>query len=190
MSIAGAAGVAGALSMGGTASAAVSTCALPEAKTAFAQFGDTSLYFLATGADFEGSLSWGHTGAAALVAGNEPFKLSAATDDQSLRLGPGGVVTMPKMCVTADTPHLRFVAKAVGAGPLEVEVKSFGPDGGAEGSSFTTVSPSDHAVWAPSREVGLRTDALLTGAVGSVIVKFRSQGDWQMDDVFVDPFAR
>ena len=86
--------------------------------------------------------------------------------------------------------HLRFVAKATGSGQLDVEVRFYGPDGKVTDSSSGSVSPSDHARWAPSRTVLLKVDKLAAGETGYVDVPFKSQGDWLLDDVFVDPLRR
>lgn len=190
MSIAGAAGIAGAMAMGGTASAAETSCDNPGSKLAFASFGDTSSYFLAPGGSFEGALTWGRSGSAAIVAGNEPFMLNAATDRQSVRLSAGASVTSPRMCITRDMPHLRFVAKANGGSPLEVSVRVYGGDGKLADAETSTVPALTHLSWAPSGNVSLLPDALNGATAGSAEVTFRTQGDWQVDDVFVDPYAR
>jgi hypothetical protein len=36
----------------------------------------------------------------------------------------------------------------------------------------------------------LKVDKLQPGQTGSVTVTFKSQGDWLLDDVFVDPLKR
>lgn len=193
MSVAGAAGAVGAMTLGGGIASATEACVSPVSKKAFAHFGDTASYFLAPGGAFEGPLTWAHNASAAIVAGNEPFMLNAPTDDQSLRLRPGGTVTTPLMCITPETPHLRFVAKALDSRPLNVRVRFYGrTDDDWEVTDVTrgSVSAAGHGQWAPSRNIDLMTHMLAPGTVGYVDVKFKSQGDWQIDDVFVDPFAR
>ena len=184
-----------------TAAAALGVAALPSAASAstcvpgptapvFAQFGDPAFYFLAPGGSFEGSLSWARSGSASVVSGNEPFMLAGRGDKQSLKLGYGGSVTTPKLCVTRDLPHLRFVAKAVGSGQLDVEVRLYGADGRVTNSSTGSVSPSAHLLWAPSRNVDRKVDQLMASETGYVDVRFKSQGDWLVDDVVVDPYRR
>jgi hypothetical protein len=124
------------------------------------------------------------------VAGNEPFFLSGLSDRRSLRLGAGGSVTTPKLCVSPELPHLRFVAKASGSGQLDVEVRVYGSNGKVVDSSSGSISPSKHVVWAPSRMVDLKSDNFAAGETGQVTVTFKSQGDWLVDDVFVDPYRR
>jgi hypothetical protein len=97
-------------------------------------------------------------------------------------------VRSPLLCVSRDTPHLRFVAKGR-EGQLDVEVRVY-RNGRVTDSSSGGVSTSDHRTWAPSRNVDLKVDSLRPGEVGAVTVSFRSQGDWLLDDVFVDPYRR
>lgn len=196
MRIAGAAGVAGAIAFGGaTASAAV--CPIPASTPAFAQWGDNNSYFLAPGGDFEGPLTWAHNWSASIVSGNNPFMLAGDDHSRSLRLRSGGSVTTPIMCITPETPHLRFVAKSLGSNRLNVRVRFYGITAGDDSDDWevTDISKgaiyaSDHGSWSPSDNIDLLTRNLAPGTVGYVDVRFKSQGDWMIDDVFVDPFAR
>ncbi len=168
---------------------ASAACPLPPTTQAFARFGDTSDYFLAPGGGFEGAPSWSRSGPAEQVAGNEPFMLAGADDTTSMRLPPSGRVTTPRFCVTADMPHLRFVARAGGGGRLDVVVRLF-DDGKVKETSSESVSPSEHPAWAPSRFVDLETEELEAGERRSADVTFRSEGGWRIDDVLIDPYKR
>jgi hypothetical protein len=134
-------------------------------------------------------LTWSRSGSVARVAGNEPFMLAGAGHSSSLRLRKGGSVTTPLVCVSRELPHLRFVAKASGSGQLDAEVRVY-ENGKVTDSSSGSVSPADHAMWAPSRILDLKVDRLQPGQTGSVTVTFRSQGDWLLDDVLIDPYRR
>jgi hypothetical protein len=155
---------------------------------AFAQFGDYADYFLAPGGDFEGPLSWAGTRTPTIVAGNEPFMLTGF-GVQSLHLGSGDTVTTPKLCVTRDLPHLRFVAKSYG-GQLDVEVRVYNSYGKVTDSSNGSVSESDHRSWRPSRPIELKTDKLRYNETGHVTITFKSSGSWLIDDVLIDPYRR
>jgi hypothetical protein len=168
-----------------------SGCEAPSTYQAFSRFGDQAWYYPAPGADFEQSLSWSSRGSTAIVNETDPFNLSGSSDVSSLHLRKDAVVRTPKLCVTSDMPHMRFVAKAArGSGQLDVEIRLYAPDGSVTDSSSGSVSPSDHAGWDPSRAVQLKTDALDPGETGYVDVVFRSQGDWLVDDVLIDPYRR
>ena len=85
-------------------------------------------------------------------------------------------------------PHLRFVAKSRGSGQLDVTVRT--QYRGSSDSSGGSIAPDSHRVWAPSRYVELKTDQIRAGESGTATVAFRSQGDWQIDDVYVDPYRK
>jgi hypothetical protein len=164
-------------------------CDIPASTTVFAAFGDFNAYFLAPGGSFEDGLTWTALGRAEMAPVNDPFALGTEAFGRSLRLRPGAIVITPKLCVTADLPHLRFVAKAFGSGQLDVEVRVYGLRNEIVDSSSGGISPSDHRQWAPSRFVDLKTQDLQQ-KVGYIDVVFRSQGDWLIDDVYIDPRAR
>jgi hypothetical protein len=160
-----------------------------ETTQAFAQFGDYADYFLAPGGDFEGPLTWAGTRTPTIVDGNEPFMLTGS-GSHALHLAKDDGVTSPRLCVTREHPHLRFVAKSSGSGQLDVEVRVYNSAGRVMDSSSGSVSPSDHRTWQPSDPVLLKTDDLRDGETGLVSVTFRSQGSWLIDDVFIDPYRR
>jgi hypothetical protein len=180
---------AAALLPGTPAAAATPGCATGPTSKAFSRFGDLGDYFLAPNGGFEQALTWSRSGSVSRVAGSEPFNLAGAGHSSSLRLLKDGSVTTPMLCVSPELPHLRFVAKSSGSGQLDVEVR-FYENGKVTDSSSGSISPSDHALWAPSRAVLLKVDKLKPGQTGSVTVTFKSQGDWLVDDVFVDPLKR
>jgi hypothetical protein len=164
---------------------AAASCEYGPVSQPFAQFGDSADYYLAPGGDFE-SLSWSSWGGASVVYGLNP--LSLAGGERSLKLDEGEGVRSPLLCVSRDTPHLRFVAKGR-EGQLDVEVRVY-RNGRVTDSSSGGVSTSAHRWWAPSRNVDLKVDSLAAGETGAVTVTFRSQGDWLIDDVFIDPYRR
>jgi hypothetical protein len=164
---------------------AAADCEYGPLSAPFAPFGDTADYYLAPGGDFE-SLTWSAWGGASLVSGVNPFPLAGG--ERSLKLDSGEGVRSPQMCVSRDTPHLRFMAKGR-EGQLDVEVRVY-RNGRVTDSSSGGVSTSAHRAWAPSRNIDLKVDSLAAGETGSVAVTFRSQGDWLIDDVFIDPYRR
>lgn len=171
-------------------SATSSGCSLPSTSQVFSSFGDLNQYYLASGGSFEGALTWAKSGDAAAVLGNEPYYLAGADHKSSVRLRSGGSLTSAKFCVSADLPHLRFLAKSAGSGQLDVRVDTYAGDGTVTGSSSGSISPSDHASWAPTRFVSLNTSSIPAGQTAYASLTISSQGDWHVDDVFVDPRMR
>jgi hypothetical protein len=166
-------------------------CEAPSTYQAFSGFGDQGWYYLAPNGGFEQSLTWKSRGSMAIVNETDPFDLNGAADDRSLRLDEDAAVRTPKLCVTSEMPHMRFVAKAArGSGQLDVEINLYAPDGSVTDSSSGSISPSDHAGWSASRRVELKTDSLAPGASGYLDIVFRSQGNWLIDDVLIDPWRR
>jgi hypothetical protein len=161
-------------------------CPLTPTTQAFAAFGDANQYFLAPGGDFDSLKDWTVRGKAALVEDVNPLKLSA--NRRSVHLETGESVTSVSFCVDSTMPHLRFTAKAAGSGQLDVTVQT--QVGRSTDSSGGSVSPDDHRSWHASRYVELKTDGIRDGRSGTATVTFRSQGDWHVDDVFVDPYRK
>ena len=173
--------------------AAAAECPAEPATTAFARFGDPALYALVPGGSFEGALTWAAFGDAALVGRNEPFFLSGP-GTSSVRLRGKGSIVSPVVCVDALRPTLRFVARALDDDSrLVLEV--LWNDAGVHKRSVLEEHPSDlWRQWAPSKVVPLGT-ALPTGAgeVHDVRLRFSlkdGDGEWLVDDVFIDPYRR
>jgi hypothetical protein len=158
-------------------------CPVQATTQAFAQFGDTNEYFLAPGGAFE-TLDWTKFGNVALSTQHDPFAL--ADGSYSVHLSEGESVRSMPICVDRTTPHLRFVAR--GHDQLNVEVRvSYR---GSTDSSSGSVSGDAHRAWAPSRFIELKTTSIPAGESATATVTFRSNGDWRVDNVFVDPYRR
>jgi hypothetical protein len=167
------------------APAAANACEYGPTSQVFAQFGDSADYYLAPGGNFE-SLSWSSWGGPSIVFGQNPFRLAGGF--RSLELDEGESVRSPLLCVSRDTPHLRFVARGED-GQLDIEVRVW-RNGSVVDSSSGSVSPSDHRWWNASRNIDLKSSDIAYGQTGEVTVSFRSQGEWLIDDVFIDPYRR
>jgi hypothetical protein len=172
-------------------------CAQETLSKPFAQFGDAASYTLVPGGAFEaGQQGWSLTGGAKVVTGNEPFKVRNSADARSLYLPQGATATSPAMCVGIDHPTARWFAKSSGSllgltGSMTVEVlfeDSLGhvlalPIGA--GLLSTTWRPSLPGV------ISASLLPLLPGAKTAVAFRFRAlTGTWNVDDVFVDPYAK
>jgi hypothetical protein len=178
--------IAGALGVFAAApgAALAAECPVKPTTQAFAAFGDTNQYVLAPGGDFE-SLSWATVGHVTLANENDPFDL--APGDFSVKLDRAGeaVVSAP-FCVDHTMPHMRFVAKGTDQLDVAVEVTYRGSTDTSSGS----IAPADHRSWAPSRPVELKTSSIPAGESATARIAFRSNGSWNIDNVFLDPYRR
>jgi hypothetical protein len=154
--------------------------------TPFAPWGDSNLYTLAPGGDLESKSGWTLTGGAALVSGSEPFAATGKLGRYSLSLPPGSSATTPDVCLTINHPTFRFFAKAAEGGTASLRADALATNPSqvlALGAVNGTVA------WGPTASLSTGASSLLLWK-GSVQVKLRftaDRGNWQIDDVFVDP---
>src|SRR6478735_7009841 len=74
----------------------------------FAQFGDNSWYYPVPNQGLEnGSSSWTLSGSTAVVAGNEPWKVSGA-GSHALSIGNGASAMSAPTCIGLLAPHVRL----------------------------------------------------------------------------------
>jgi hypothetical protein len=98
--------VLGALAFGPAAAQASSGCPNePPSSQVFLDYGDSDLYFLAPGGDFESSSDWTLLHGASVTAGGS---------NSSLTLPPGALAISPPICVGQNYPHGRMFGAAVG----------------------------------------------------------------------------
>lgn len=163
----------------------------------FQPWNDRGSYTLSPGANMEGNLAgWTLAGGAGPVAGNEPFRVGGALDGRSLGLPGGSSATSSPMCVAINYPFFRLFARNTGAATssLDVEVLYLGA-GGRVIDSQVLGNLRGYSAWAPTHRISLaigRTGASYGGPAG-IAFRFTPRGAggrWQIDDVYVDPYAR
>jgi hypothetical protein len=172
-------------------------CAGQSFTQTFRPWNDRGSYTLSPGADMEGELAgWTLAGGAEPVAGNEPFKVGGPLDGRSLSLPEGSSATSAPICVGQNYPFFRMFARNAGSAQsiLAVDALYLNP-GGHVMRSAPVGQLRGSSAWAPTRRVSLaigRTGAA-RGAEAAVAFRFTplgSGGAWQIDDVYVDPYAR
>jgi len=160
----------------------------------FLPWGDSNLYKLVPGGDFEGSLSgWTLTGGATRVAGSETFAATGSGGNSSISLPAGGSIQSPYTCVDYAYPTFRFFARNNGAlSTVAVSVVYKEPLLGAVAVPIGVVALNGS--WAPSApmltlaEVQGVVNTLLMGGTPQVALRFTAvTGSSQIDDVYVDP---
>lgn len=172
-------------------------CAGQSFNETFGSWNDRGAYTLSPGANMEGDLAgWTLTGGAQTVAGNEPFRVGGSLDGRSLSLPAGSTVTSAPICVGINYPFFRFFARNGGSSlsSLDVEVLHLSPAGRVL-SSQALGRLSGYSTWEPTRRISLSIGQTGTGSGGEAAVAFRftprgTAGRWQIDDVYVDPYAR
>lgn len=187
-----------------TAVVAVSACAAATAQACdyrgaeqvFKPWGDNHFYVLAPDGGFEaGGAGWALSGGASTVAGNESFYLNDAADQRALSLPAGSSAVSPPICMSLDTPIFRLLARNTGdpSAGLRVEA-SYKLLGLVRTKTVSTVKAGPD--WAPAQEMS--TVLTLSTVVGTLIpssiqikvTPVGSGGQWQVDDLYIDPFAR
>jgi hypothetical protein len=158
----------------------------------FLRWADPMNYVLAPAGTLESSTSqWSLTGAAKVVAGNEPFYVHAPKEAFSLSLPAASSATTRAMCVGLDHPTLRFFARNQGAttSALRVDVLFEDATGAVRTLTIGTVSGTATS-WQPSVPMPIVANLLplLPGQLTTVSFRFTPAGGaWTIDDVYVDP---
>jgi len=190
------------LALAGASSARAATAINPlgcaptkDLNTPLTSFGDHSLYALAPGGTFAGGTTDGwHLSNAALVADNEPYGV-VGNDGSSLGLGANGVAISEPMCIDETFPNFRFFAKAAKAGksPLTVTVLFMDAKGSIKSvRSGSYVAKSAGWNLVNPMAIGIDIHPTATNAAAPVAFQFTSakDGNWQIDDLLVDPYRR
>lgn len=158
----------------------------------FAQFLDLATYVPAPNGGLEsGATGWTLSGAS-VVSGNEPFLKSGS---HALRLPGGSSATTAPMCVGITHPTIRFFAVNKGLVLSTLKVDAIYRDTGGLLRTLPMGAVASLPGWQPTLPMlalGDLVNPLLSG--GSAMVSFRFTpllgGDWRVDDVYVDPYAR
>ena len=153
-------------------------------------------YTLVPGGNFEsGAPAW-TLSKSKVVSGNETFYVRSSKDVRSLSLGASGVATSRPVCVGLDYLFLRFFARNRGlpTSALSVEVL-FETSLGKVLSVPVGVVPGLTTTWQPTLPLPVIANLLplLPNQKTAVAFRFRATGlggNWEIDDVFVDPRRR
>jgi hypothetical protein len=186
---------AGALSGSANAELLGGACGERQFSRPFLRWLDPMNYTLAPDGGFEsGARGWMLRGGAAVVAGNEPWKVRRATDTRSLYLPSGSSAMTPPICIETLDPTVRYFAKnrgIVALSSLVVEVVLLD----SSGRPVLALPAGVHtglSTWHPSLPgvALLNLTGVLSGGKAYVAFRFKPVGlgaKWQIDDVYVDP---
>jgi hypothetical protein len=183
------AAVAAVLGIASFSSAAQAACSYPDAEQVFAKWGDTRYYELAPDGGFEeGGSGWSFTGGATLVSGNETEFLNGEEDQTSLSIPYGGTATSPKVCVDENTPVFRLMALNGGEDNSKLRVVVT-YELGRETKARTTDLRAGYE-WEPSNPLKLDVDGETERVARISFTPKDDGGDWLVDDLYSDPWAR
>ncbi len=160
---------------------------------AYARWGDTYNYFLMPNGNFEsGSANWALSNGAAVVWGNEPWRVTGS-GNYNLQVPPNGVAESRTICVSMgeDTIRLFVYNQHVSGSILHVEANVRNPVTGQIGQTAFDVN-GDAAAYGYSPTMRLGIPAFFgNGGTEDLTLRFTTRGapaTWWIDDVFVDPF--
>jgi hypothetical protein len=159
---------------------------------------DIADYTALAGGDFESvSANWSLTGGAATAGGNEPFYVDGSNDSRSLSLPAGSSATSPEICVGILHPTIRFFHKRRSTGLLAtlstLKVDVLFETASGDVASLTIGNVLGNGNWQPTLPMVVVANLLplLPGEMTPVQFRITAQGgDWSVDDVWVDPYAR
>jgi hypothetical protein len=171
-------------------------CSYTGAKQVFSAWGDPHTYVLAPDGGFEsGAAGWSLKNGASSVSGNESYYLNSATDSKALSLPAGSSAASPPICMSLDTPIFRMMARNTGDPSSRLRVDAvYSLLGLLRTNVVSTVSGT--ASWGPTQQMstvlGLSTivGTLIPSAIQIRITPLDTKGQWQVDDLYIDPFAR
>ena len=160
----------------------------------FLPWRDRDSYKLVRGGALESTpAGWTLRGSARIVSGNEPWNVRSRGDRRSLLLPRGSSATTAPVCVGLAEPTLRFFAKKnrglLSTLVVSVTVKT---SLGLEATLPIGVLLGN-GTWKPTHKFLIVANLLplLPGDRTPVAFTFTPLlGDWQIDDVYVDPRMR
>jgi hypothetical protein len=186
-----------------TASAGVLVAAAPPCDNQplskpFQPWLDYANYTPLPGGDFEGATDgWTMSGGANVAAGNESYVVGGADDASSLALSSGASAVSAPICVGLQHPTIRFFAKRRSTGllanlsTLRVDVLFELSTGSVASLPIGVVA--NGGSWQPTLPMLAVANLLplLPGEHTPIAFRFTAQGgDWSVDDIYVDPYAR
>jgi hypothetical protein len=173
--------------------ASAGECEEETASQVFLPWMDVANYVPAPGYRAESGKRWNLDGAS-IVDGNEPWHVVSEKDSHSLSIPSGASATTDAMCVGLTHPTLRFFVKQTDGsalrGGLDVTVHFEDATGGVQTMYIGT---ADGYGWHPSNAMVITASLLPLLPFEKTPVSFTFTargGDFQIDDVHVDPWAR
>ena len=162
----------------------------------FAPFNDLGLYTPVANQGFEAAAtSWMLAGGAAVVGGNEPWKVAGAADSHALDLPSGSSAVTSPICIDQTYPYFRLFALNAGSGKrsLEIDVLLLRHQGQAALDQAVRLRDRCDGLAADADDRDRRLGQGPAAAAAPVAFRFMPKGKdahFLIDDVLVDPYAR
>jgi hypothetical protein len=187
----------GALAVFVVPAAAQAACAPTPATKAFQAFGDSNDYSLVPNGGFEvGTGGWSLSGAR-VAYGNEPWSVRAAGDSKSLAIDATGSAVSPTVCIDLNRPTYRFFARRTSGswGVLNLRVRWQDSSGHTNETTIASLDSNFGTAWGVSSAYNIASLLGLWNADQDATVQLvfdpeNYGGNWAIDDVYVDPYAR
>jgi hypothetical protein len=187
----------GALAVFVVPAAAQAACAPTPTTKAFQAFGDSNDYSLVPNGGFEvGTGGWSLSGAR-VAYGNEPWSVRAAGDSKSLAIDATGSAVSPTVCIDVNRPTYRFFARRTSGswGVLNLRVRWQDSSGHTNETTIASLDSNFGTAWGVSSAYNIASLLGLWNANQDSSVQFvfdpeNYGGNWAIDDVYVDPYAR
>jgi hypothetical protein len=159
----------------------------------FSIFGDLANYTPVADGHFENGLGdWSVSGSASVVPVNEPYYIRSGGDSNSLQIRDGAKAVSSAFCVDTGYPYFRFFARnpSGGFGTLKVKARWTVGDTQQE-ETLGYLWGASYRSWSVSDMLPLCDRIDLQNGTQTVRLTFQSlSGNWQIDDVYIDPYRR
>ena len=154
---------------------------------------DPAWYTPAPNGGFEsGASGWTLERGAAVISGNEPFLVGGSDHASSLALPAGGSATTTPVCIGVEHPTIRFFARNTGDPTSLLTVSVVFRDVLGVHRSLPVGVVAAGREWAPTPVVPVVVNLLSLLGEQQVAFSFSAAGDgeWTIDDVYVDPYKK
>jgi hypothetical protein len=163
----------------------------------FSPWGDGHQYTLVPNGGLEqGAAGWDLDGSAHVVSGSESFNVGGR-GRYALDLPSGSSAESPTLCVGLEHPTVRFFARRIKGGLLNLSTLTVSAVVHLNGGGKLAVPVGvvlGNGTWKPTPAYLYLGNVLSVLASNSTPMSFRFTpllgGEWQIDDVYVDPFRR
>jgi len=158
----------------------------------FGIFGDGANYTPVANGDFENGLGDWSVYGGNVVSGNEPYNIGNSTDSNSLSIQSGGKAVSPAFCVDTGYPYFRFFARNQNGFSSLMKVKARWTVGDQTvEETLGYLLGGNYKSWSVSDLLPLCDRVDLQNGTQQVRLVFMSlTGNWQIDDIYIDPYRR